>query len=101
MKELLFHRSSLTLFVLGSATALSWIVSEASKVETGAISFTAVAILMVVTFIKVKVVMLNFMEVNHAPLLLKSACNAWLFTSLAIILGMYWLTLSGNMIFIS
>lgn len=101
MKELLMHRSSLTLVVLGSATALSWIVSEMSKVDTGAISFTAVSTLMIVTFIKVKIVTLNFMEVRHAPLLLKSVCNIWLFISLAIILVMYWLTATGNMVFIS
>jgi len=95
------HRSSLTLFVLGSATALSWLVSELSKVDTGAISFTAVAILMTVTFVKVKLVMSNFMEVRHAPMPLKIACNIWLFVSLFTILGMYWLTMTGNMIFLS
>lgn len=101
MKDLIMNRQSATLFVLGSATALSWVVSEMSRVDVGAISFGAVCMLMVVTFIKVKIVMSNFMEVSHGPFVLKTACNIWLFVSLSTILVMYWLTSTGNMIFLS
>ena len=68
MKSIFFHKSSIVLLLLGLATAISWFVSEFAKDGATNASFVTASILMVVTFIKVKMVVSYFMEVRHAPL---------------------------------
>jgi hypothetical protein len=74
MRSLFFSRTTLVWFGLVAATALSWEMGHG-------LGFTnprhaGVAIL-VVAFVKVRFVILDFMEIRHAPLFMRLVAEAW------------------------
>ena len=52
---------------------------------------TISAILMCVAFFKVRLVLRHFMELKDAPFELRVISDIWLFVTLAVILGMYFI----------
>ena len=50
----------------------------------------ASAAILVITFIKIRFVFLDFMEVRNAPVALRIAFEAWAVVVCAILIGLYW-----------
>ncbi|MBJ7336523.1 cytochrome C oxidase subunit IV family protein [Mycolicibacterium sp.] len=85
--SLLRARSTMVWAVLLVATVLSWAVGS----EHGTGSLVALIVLGV-AMIKVRFVGLDFMELRHAPLLLRAAFEAYCLLMWAVLAGMYlWL----------
>ncbi len=79
------HRAWL---VLLAATALTWYLGETGAAGTGAI----VAMLLI-AFVKGRLVILDFMELRHAPRLWRILLEGWMLLVGALILLAYWLSL--------
>ncbi|MCY1302697.1 hypothetical protein D9M70_523730 [compost metagenome] len=75
MRSLLVSRTSLIWFLLIAATVLSWEVGHG--IGFSDVRHAGIAII-VVSFIKARFVILEFMEVRHAPLSLRLGCEAWI-----------------------
>ena len=79
--------------ILVSATALyGWLGNE--SVETTSLAQNA-AILGLI-FLKVRLVMREFMGARGAPRLLQVACDAWLFLTVAALAGFIWAPVVGT-----
>jgi heme/copper-type cytochrome/quinol oxidase subunit 4 len=72
------------------ATLASWWMAEGHTLPAQAA--TTAALLM--AGFKVRLVLLYFMELRHAPLLWRAGFEAWLLVCLGVILAGYWLPLS-------
>ncbi|WP_404810245.1 cytochrome C oxidase subunit IV family protein [Zhongshania marina] len=73
------------------ATAASWLLG-ASPVDLSSgitITGTTTIILILIAFFKVRLVIMHFMEIRTAPLPLKLLCEAWLFATPGVIIGIY------------
>ena len=79
------HRAWLLLLV---ATALTWTLGESGAAGTGAI----VAMLLI-AFVKGRLVILDFMELRHAPRLWRLLLEGWLLLVGVLILIAYGLSL--------
>ncbi|SNC62678.1 Cytochrome C oxidase subunit IV [Marinobacter sp. es.048] len=78
MKELIMIRETYVWMVLAGLTGASWILgSEYEVLSENLHVFISVAMVLL-TFFKVRLVVMNFMEVRHAPLPLRFAFEAWL-----------------------
>ena len=77
MFSLIRHPASLVWLILGIATIFSWSIgSDISTVEPDARQ-QASLILLVLAFVKARLIISHFMEVRHAPLALRLVCDAW------------------------
>lgn len=65
--------TSVWLLLLG-ATALSWGFGHGAMFVTPLNAGTAIVL---IAFLKIRLVMLEFMEIRHAPALMRIACEAW------------------------
>lgn len=74
MKSLFLSRITLTWFVLVAATALSWEMGHGMGFSD--IRQAGVAII-IVSFVKVRFVILDFMEVRHAPRFMRLIAEIW------------------------
>jgi len=74
--------------LLLAATALSWGLGIGALVHATRVAGTAIV---VVAFFKIRLIMLEFMEIRHAPLFMRIGCEAWV---LAICGGIVFLYLS-------
>ncbi|WP_371323147.1 cytochrome C oxidase subunit IV family protein [Dechloromonas sp. ZY10] len=79
------HRAWL---VLLAATGLTWYLGESGAAGTGAI----VAMLLI-AFVKGRLVILDFMELRHAPRLWRILLEGWMLLVGGLILLAYWLSL--------
>lgn len=67
-------RLTLVWLLLLGATALSWAFGHGAMFVTPLNAGTAIVL---IAFFKIRVVILEFMEIRHAPALMRIACEAW------------------------
>lgn len=87
MANLLRTRTTLVWLILVAATALSWRMGHSTGFQD--IRYASVTII-VVTFIKVRYVILDFMEVRHAPVLMRLIGETWVLVICAVLIALYW-----------
>jgi len=86
MKELLVSRITLIWFVLLGATLLSWEMGHGVGFES--VKHASLAII-VVSFVKVRFVMMEFMELREAPLFMRLLADGWIVAITLILVGLY------------
>lgn len=74
MIHLLRNRTTLVWFILVAATAASWEFGHGVGFDD--IRYASVAII-VIAFIKTRLVILDFMEIRHAPLAMRIVGEVW------------------------
>ena len=86
--EILGLRNLVVWLVLMGVTLVSWALSfhPAGQVSP---SVSGGVVMIALAFIKVRLVIFNFMEVDHAPLLLRLICEAWGIIGCASVIGFY------------
>jgi hypothetical protein len=60
--------------LLLAATALSWGLGVTAIVHATRVAGTAI---IVVAFLKIRLIMLEFMEMRHAPIFMRIGCESW------------------------
>lgn len=75
MKTLLVSRITLVWMLLVGATALSWELGHGFGLPTTRAAGVAI---LVISFVKVRFVIREFMEIRHAPLWMRAIGDAWL-----------------------
>ena len=86
MTNLLRTRITLVWFVLVAATAFSWEMGHGVGLHD--LRQASVAII-VVAFIKVRFVILDFMEIRHAPIWMRIVGETWVVVVCSILVGLY------------
>ena len=86
MKDLLFSRISVVWLLLVAATLVSWEIGHGMGIDS--VSITGSAILLV-TFIKVWLVILDFMELRGAPRWMRTTGEAWVVLVCALLIGLF------------
>ena len=79
------HRAWLVLIV---ATAITWYLGE-----VGAAGTAAIVAMLLIAFVKGRLVILDFMELREAPRLWRVLLEGWLILVSGLILLAYWLSL--------
>ena len=79
------HRAWLVLLV---ATGITWYLGE-----VGAAGTAAIVTMLVIAFVKGRLVILDFMELRGAPLMWRALLEGWLILVSSLILLAYWLSL--------
>ncbi len=88
MKELVLSRNTFIWLLLIGATLLSWELNLGFAFDS--LRHAGIAIL-VVTFIKVRFIVFDFMETRHAPNVLRWMSDAWIaFTAIGLIVLFLW-----------
>jgi hypothetical protein len=85
VKSLLLTRTTLIWALLVAATVMSWRLGHG--IGPGAARAAGPAIL-VIAFIKVRFVVLEFMEIRAAPLWLRLALQGWMVMCCALLMGL-------------
>lgn len=80
MTDLLKSRETLVWLVLMFITGVSWLLGANHNLIGGDSRYGAL-VLMLLAFFKVRLVIMNFMEIRHANLGLRLACEAWVLAS--------------------
>jgi len=75
-------------FVLLIATTITWYLGEVGAAGTGAI-----IAMLVIAFVKGRLVILDFMELREAPLMWRLLLEGWLILVSSLILLAYWISL--------
>ena len=88
MRTLLLNRISIVWVLLILATALSWHFGHG--LGFGDAYQYATSAILVITFVKVRFVFLDFMEVRRAPLPLRVAFEAWAVVACGVLIFLYW-----------
>ena len=86
MLSMLRHRTTVTWLLLVFATSGSWILGAESRGQFSTGTGTA---LMLVAFIKVRLVGLHFMELRSAPLALRTLFEAYVVVVATVVIVMY------------
>ncbi len=79
------HRAWLILII---ATGITWYLGE-----VGAAGTLAIVAMLVIAFVKGRLVILDFMELRGAPLLWRALLEGWLILVSSLILLAYWISL--------
>ncbi|HXE40147.1 MAG TPA: cytochrome C oxidase subunit IV family protein [Azonexus sp.] len=79
------HRAWLVLVL---ATAITWYLGE-----VGAAGTSAIVAMLVIAFVKGRLVILDFMELREAPLMWRLLLEGWLIVVSSLILLAYWMSL--------
>lgn len=79
------HRAWLILMV---ATGLTWYLGE-----VGAAGTVAIVAMLVIAFVKGRLVILDFMELREAPMMWRILLEGWLILVSSLILLAYWISL--------
>lgn len=87
MRALLFNRLSFFWALLIAATMLSAVLGHGIGIENAKLASTAV---IVVAFIKARYVILEFMELRHAPLFFRAFAEVWAVLICTLLCVMYW-----------
>lgn len=92
MRNVLAHYTTVIWLILVTMTALSWWLGEHNMtlVNQHLTAPAVTTIMLVVSFFKVRLVGLHFMELRHAPLPLRLIFEAWVWGVGAALLIMYW-----------
>lgn len=93
MKEIILTRESLVWLALMVLTLTSWLLGTYFNTVFSGMHTEGSAIL-VLAFIKARMIINNFMEVRHAPTVLKVCCDIWTIGVATSMLAMYnnWLS---------
>lgn len=86
MRALLLSRVSSVWLLLVASTLLSWQLGHGYGFDTGR---QAGAAILAITFIKVRYVMLDFMELRHAPPWMRRAAEVWALGIAALLIGLF------------
>lgn len=84
----LFNPVNRAWLVLLVATAITWYLGE-----VGAAGTTAIVAMLLIAFIKGRLVILDFMELRQAPKLWRILLEGWIVLVSALILLAYWISL--------
>jgi Prokaryotic Cytochrome C oxidase subunit IV len=87
MSTLLRTRITLVWFFLIAATALSWEMGHG--IGFNDLRYASIAII-VVAFIKVRLVILDFMEIRHAPVVMRIVGELWVALICTTLVLLYW-----------
>ncbi len=79
------HRAWLILIV---ATGMTWYLGE-----VGAAGTLAIVTMLLIAFVKGRLVILDFMELRNAPALWRALLEGWLILVSSLILLAYWISL--------
>ncbi|MEC9359707.1 MAG: cytochrome C oxidase subunit IV family protein [Pseudomonadota bacterium] len=93
MRELFIDRVSLVWLVLVAATVLSFEVGHG--IGFGDVRHASAAVL-IISCIKVRLVVLDFMELRHAPHFVRIIAEAWVVSLCAILVTLYFLAPASN-----
>ena len=96
MISLLLKPVSAAWLLLMLATGLSWWLGQGDSLstpQTGDYRLISSGLILI-AFIKVRIVIRYFMEVRQAPLALKLICDAWVLLVSGAILYLYWFGIS-------
>jgi hypothetical protein len=80
MRNLIFSKETVIWIVLMLISIFSWVVG----INHGMLferAFLESAAILILAFFKVRLVIMYFMEVGHAPTTLRLSCEAWVFVS--------------------
>ncbi|WP_428381788.1 cytochrome C oxidase subunit IV family protein [Nevskia ramosa] len=86
MKALLLSRVTAVWALLIIATTLSWQLGHGVGFDDAR---QAGAAILVVTFIKVRMVMRDFMEIRHAPRWMRLASDGWIVLITVLLVGLF------------
>jgi hypothetical protein len=87
VKELLLGRTTWIWLLLVVVTATSWWLGQ-DEMGLANLRYASLAII-VLAFIKVRFVILDFMEVRHAPLPMRVVGEAWIVIVCAVLVTLY------------
>ena len=87
MISLVFSRKTLIFFILAGATLLSWEMGHGAGF--GDIRYTSTSII-VLALIKIRYVVLEFMELRQAPFLVRMVAEAWVSVVCLTLVVLYW-----------
>ncbi len=87
MSSLIFSRVTLVWFLLVAATAISWEMGHGVGFKDLHHASTAI---IVIAFIKVRYVILDFMEIRHAPIWMRAVGVAWVVVVCTVLVVLYW-----------
>ncbi|MBQ0721607.1 MAG: cytochrome C oxidase subunit IV family protein [Gammaproteobacteria bacterium] len=97
MLTLLRNPVTVAWFLLMLATCLSWWLGLDHDLSSASQAVVDVRYLstglILIAFIKVRIVIRYFMEVGKSPLALRLICDAWVLAVCAVILYLYWFPL--------
>lgn len=85
MSQLLLSRTTLVWFVLVAATLLSWELGHGVGFDD---MRHASAAIIVIAFVKARFVILDFMEIRHAPLWIRVTGEVWCVAVCAAVVGL-------------
>lgn len=88
MSSFVWNRLTITFLLLVGATALSWGMGHGMGFTDLRLANVAIVI---VAFIKVRFVFLEFMEVRHAPPVLRLLAEGWLIGVCLVLVALYWI----------
>ena len=88
MMGLLFHRATAVWLLLVGATGLSWAFGHGLGFGAD-YRYGSIAVI-IIAFIKLRVVFLEFMELRHAPAWLRLAFEGWTIVVCACVVLLYW-----------
>jgi hypothetical protein len=86
MTELLRSRTTLIWFLLVAATIFSWEMGHGVGLHDARYAGAAI---IVVAFVKVRFVILDFMEIRHAPLPMRIVGEAWVLIVCTILIALF------------
>lgn len=90
----MFHsataRATLVWIILSAATAASWTLGNTSVAfaDTSALAWDT-SLILLLALVKVRLVLMHFMEVRHAPSGLRLLCEAWLAGLGCLLIGLH------------
>ncbi|MBT8340354.1 MAG: cytochrome C oxidase subunit IV family protein [Desulfatitalea sp.] len=87
MKALILSRVTLIWLILAGATLLSWEMGHGAGFDD--IRYASTSIIAIV-FIKIRFVILEFMELRHAPVPVRVAAEAWVVVVGTVLIVLYW-----------
>lgn len=80
--------ATVTWFVLVCASIATWLLVEGASVGAGG----AVSLVLLIAVIKVRMIVLHYMELKHAPLRWRLVFELWPVVAASLILGIWYLT---------
>jgi hypothetical protein len=83
------HRITLVWIVLMLATGLSWWLGTGGPSGAPVSRYVANSLLLVIAFVKVRLIVRNFMEVERAPPGLRLAADAWVVAVSVTLMALY------------
>jgi hypothetical protein len=86
-------RLAIVLLALSAVTVLSWWLAGDAALQSNATITFAV---LVIAALKVRIIVMEFMEARHAPALLRRFTDAWLVLLVSVLLVIYLIGLHGK-----